>query len=164
MIASEANVAAVMTEAPLTVEPDDPLAAAARTMERHAIRHLPVVADGALVGLLSQRDLLAAADGDRLVRDVMSEECMVTHPGASAAEAARALLTFKIGCLPVVDEGALVGIVTESDFVRVAYAVLAAVSASVARPRHEARVRAAATKAKAARKHARARGRARGHS
>jgi acetoin utilization protein AcuB len=130
MTPTEANVAAVMTEAPIVIAPNEPLALAARTMARHGVRHLPVVDGGALVGLVSQRDLLAARGADKLVRDVMAAELAVTHPGASACEAARALLTLRIGCLPVLDDGALVGIVTETDFVRVAYAVLAAVSAS----------------------------------
>ena len=139
MTPSEANVAAVMTEAPIVIDPNEPLALAARTMARHGIRHLPVIDRGALVGLVSQRDLLAARAGDKMVRDVMTTECAVTHPAASACDAARALLTLKIGCLPVLDDGALVGIVTETDFVRVAYAVLAAVSAS---SRHATPVRA----------------------
>lgn len=135
MMPSEANVAAVMTTTLVVVDPDQPLESAARTMARYSIRHLPVVEDGELVGLVSQRDLLGARDGDAIVRDVMTDRCAVTRPDASACEAARAILTMKVGCLPVIDEGKLVGIVTETDFVRVAYAVLSAVSSSVARAR-----------------------------
>ncbi len=137
MTPTEPNVAAVMTRMPIVLTPDAPLSVVARTMARHDIRHVPIIDNGELVGLVSHRDLIGAHDGEKLVRDVMTEECAVTHPGASAAEAAAALLTLKIGCLPVLDNGVLVGIVTETDFVRVAYAVLAAVSASAARL-HEA--------------------------
>lgn len=133
------NVAAVMTRMPIVLSPDAPLELAARTMAQSSIRHLPIVEDGAFVGLISDRDLLAAQDGDERVRDVMTVECAVTRPDANAAEAAATLLTLKIGCLPVLQDGALFGIVTETDFVRVAYAVLAAVSSSVTELAHPKR-------------------------
>jgi CBS domain-containing membrane protein len=144
MTPSEANVAAVMTEKPIVIEADQPLEVAARVMARSSIRHLPVVEDGELVGLVSQRDLLGAQDGDTFVRDVMTRQCAVTRPDESACEAARAILDLKVGCLPVIDDGKLVGIVTETDFVRVAYAVLSAVSSSVARARKTKRAPAKA--------------------
>jgi CBS domain-containing protein len=75
----------------------------------------------------------------------MVERFAVTRPGAPAREAARALLTLKVGCLPVIDGGELVGIVTDTDFVRVAYAVLAAATPRARKPvRKQAKRRARA--------------------
>ena len=135
MIPSEANVAAVMTMLPIVVEAGLTLEAAAQIMARHSFRHLPVVDQGRLVGLVSQRDLLAAGDPHALVGEVMTENLVAVHSQSSACEAARLLLNLKVGCLPVINDGKLVGIVTETDFVRVAYAVLSAVSSSVASAR-----------------------------
>jgi CBS domain-containing protein len=61
----------------------------------------------------------------------MSTEVITVAPETPADEAARLLLTNKLGCVPVVDPGGIVGIVTETDFVRVAYAMLAATTSSV---------------------------------
>ena len=131
----EANVASVMTLNPIVVGPEDPIVVAERAMSHYDIRHLPVVEDGRFIGLVSQRDLISAADHDLLVRDVMVDQCAVTRPDARACEAARALLTLQVGCLPVLEEGRLIGIVTDTDFVRVAYAMLSAVSSSAPKRR-----------------------------
>ncbi|HEY5451002.1 MAG TPA: CBS domain-containing protein [Polyangia bacterium] len=111
----------------------DSLDLAQHLMKAGRIRHLPVV-DGEehLIGLVTNRKLLAAwvSHGDPrherprdIARQIPVDMLMETHvlsigPNASAAEAARLLETKKIGCLPVVDGGKLVGIVTEADFVR----------------------------------------------
>jgi CBS domain-containing protein len=145
----EANVAAVMTVDPIVVEADYPIVVAERAMSDYGIRHLPVVEKGRFVGLVSQRDLIGAADHDLLVRDVMVDQCAVTRPDARACEAARALLTLKVGCLPVLADGKLIGIVTDTDFVRVAYAMLSAVSSSV----RERRPRLAKPRPKAKKRH-----------
>jgi CBS domain-containing membrane protein len=98
------------------------------------IRHLPVLDDDGetLVGIVSQRDLfrgaLAQAIGygqharrkllDTLqVKDVMTTDVTTTTPETSLVEAARVLMERKIGCLPVLENGRLVGILTEGDFV-----------------------------------------------
>ena len=98
------------------------------------VRHLPVVDDDDLtvVGIVTQRDLfrdaLAQALGygrhaqrkllDTLsVKDVMATEVVTASPDASLVEAAKILTERKIGCLPVVENGSLVGILTEGDFV-----------------------------------------------
>jgi len=111
----------------------DSLDLAQHLMKAGRIRHLPVV-DGEehLIGLVTNRKLLAAwvSHGDPrherprdIARQIPVDMLMETHvfsigPNASAAEAARLIETKKIGCLPVVDGGKLVGIVTEADFVR----------------------------------------------
>lgn len=98
------------------------------------IRHLPVLDDDGetLVGIVSQRDLfrgaLAQAIGygqharrkllnTLLVKDVMTTDVTTTTPETPLVEAARVLMERKIGCLPVLDNGRLVGILTEGDFV-----------------------------------------------
>ncbi len=102
-------------------------------MER--IRHLPVLDDDedVLVGILSQRDLFRSALARSLgygetaqrklldmlvVKDVMTNQVFTIAPDASLEEAARTLLEHKVGCLVVVEHDRVVGILTESDFVR----------------------------------------------
>lgn len=113
----------------------DTLAAAQRQIKRGRIRHLPVV-DGEerLVGLITHRRILeswvshghpneespADVARDVPVEMVMERDVLTVDPATTAAEAARLLETYKLGCLPVVEHGKLVGIVTEADFVRFA--------------------------------------------
>jgi acetoin utilization protein AcuB len=124
----------VMSVDPTTLKRNDKLTLADDIMRLGRVRHLPVLDDDgqALVGIVSQRDLfrdaLAHALGygrhaqrkmlDTLsVKDVMNTDVATTGPDASIVEAARILTERKIGCLPVVDKGRLVGILTEGDFV-----------------------------------------------
>ena len=97
------------------------------------IRHLPVTTrDGILIGLVTQRDL--ARTMSRLYRDfgpkgnevslpiteMMTKNVATVGPNESAYQAAELLWEHKYGCLPVVEDHRLVGIITESDFVRYA--------------------------------------------
>ena len=130
----ELKVRDVMTADPTTLKRNDKLTLADDIMRLGRVRHLPVVDDDGeiLVGIVTQRDLfrdaLAQALGygkhaqrkilDTLsVKDVMATEVVTTSPDASLVEAARLLTERKIGCLPVIDNGRLVGILTEGDFV-----------------------------------------------
>lgn len=113
----------------------DTLAAARRQIARGRIRHLPVV-DGNehVVGLITHRRLLESwvshghpsdesrgeVERDVPIEMVMEKDVLAVDPTTAAAEAARLLETYKLGCLPVVERGKLVGIVTEADFVRFA--------------------------------------------
>lgn len=70
------------------------------------------------VATLQRNDKLTLADDVmRLGREVMSSEVVTTAPDATLVDAARLMMERKIGCLPVVDDGRLVGILTEGDFV-----------------------------------------------
>lgn len=116
------------------VRPDDDLATVRDLMDDHGIRHVPVVDDeGTLVGLVSHRDLLRAALIERSevpsivertllertrVREVMTPYVQTVTPDTELREAARQMLDGKLGSLPVTDDQRLVGILTESDFVR----------------------------------------------
>jgi CBS domain-containing membrane protein len=130
----ELKVRDVMTADPTTLKRNDKLTLADDIMRLGRVRHLPVVDDDdqTVVGIVTQRDLfrdaLAQALGygrhaqrkilDTLsVKDVMATEVITASPDASLVEAAKILTERKIGCLPVVENGKLVGILTEGDFV-----------------------------------------------
>lgn len=120
----------VMTANPVTIAPSAPLQEALERMRNLRIRHLLVVQGSRLVGLVTWTDILQAAlppsagDGDRSrielprqlrVSDVAVRDLYTTTPDALVEEAAALLREHKIGCLPVLERGQLVGIVTESD-------------------------------------------------
>jgi CBS domain-containing protein len=120
-------VADFMTKDLVTVREADDVALADSLLRLGGIRHLPVVRDGRLVGLVTQRDVLRCGEAGRPaardlpVSEVMTRELVTVRPTTGLAQAARTMLERKYGCLPVCDEdGKLVGIVTEADFVRFA--------------------------------------------
>ncbi len=124
----------LMTENLLTVDAQDTALKLFDLMGDAHVRHVPVVdASGELVGLVSHRDLLRGTFAEtaglpvsnqrqRLekisVRSIMVSDPEVADPDQSLSEAAGVMLENKFGCLPVVEGDALVGILTESDFVR----------------------------------------------
>lgn len=105
----------------VTIGEDEPLALALQLMAWNGIRHLPVVRDARVVGMLSDRDVLANVWPDRrtkasgTVRDVMSSPVVTAPPHMDVEEAAAIMLRDRIDALPVVQEGALLGILTSSD-------------------------------------------------
>jgi CBS domain-containing protein len=120
-------VADFMTKDLVTVRATDDLALAEALLRLGGIRHLPVVQEGRLVGLLTQRDLLRSGAAGKPharetdVREAMTADPTTVRPATPLSQAARTMLEHKFGCLPVCDdEGKLVGIVTEADFVRFA--------------------------------------------
>lgn len=123
----DVQISALMTREPFTVHKEDSLAVAARLMDEHAVRHLPVVAEGWIDGVLSRSDLEAAGDDlHRPVSDLMRRPVVTARRQQPALAAARLMRQRRIGCLPVVDDwGWLVGIVTATDLVRVGVKLLA---------------------------------------
>ncbi|GAB4545538.1 MAG: CBS and ACT domain-containing protein [Anaerolineae bacterium] len=121
-----------MTRHPLMAEPDMSIIEAKRYMGENDIRHLPIVGDGKrLTGLVTRQSLLV--DPGRLgsldvweiarylsglrVKDVMvkARDVIVIDPQATIEDAARLMSERRIGCLPVLEDGIVVGIITETD-------------------------------------------------
>jgi acetoin utilization protein AcuB len=125
----------LMTAKPITVDPETPMLEARQRMLEGRIRHLIVVEDDRVVGIVTDRDIrlnlpspatsLSVWEINFLlakltVRSVMTASVLMVEPDRPLGEAARLMVEHKIGALPVVDGGRLVGIITESDFVRAA--------------------------------------------
>jgi len=117
-----AEVAAVkkyesgMIADPVTVHPEQKIADALATMERRGISGLPVVADGRLVGILTNRDLRFEKHLGKLVREVMTTKVVTAHPGISLEQAKEILQAHRIEKLPLVDERQrLCGLITVKD-------------------------------------------------
>ena len=126
----------VMSGKPITIAPEDTCLEAVRRMHAAGIRHLPVVdAANRLLGVLTDRDLrhhlfspavfpaLGMTSVDTLLGAARAADLMVTdvvtvRPEQSLGEAARLMMTKKIGSLPVVEAGRLIGILTETDMLR----------------------------------------------
>ncbi len=110
----------VMQHPVYTTTADTPLLTALQSMREHDIRHLPVLDDSALVGVVTDRDLrymtsplrTDPVEADVTVVDVMSADPITAGPLDPVEEAARLLRTKRIGCLPVLDGDELVGIIT----------------------------------------------------
>ncbi len=121
-----------MRENPVTIAPDATLAAAQELMSEHEVRRLPVVERGELIGIITNSDILRQipstadeSDDDtrllltqRTVREVMTYSPMTINPSATIQEAAERMLEYQVSGLPVVRNGKVVGIITESDIFR----------------------------------------------
>lgn len=128
------TVADLMTEELITIKAGEDLLTLRDLMSENSIRHVPVVNEQMnIVGLVSHRNLveaIAEAEKDLPLSDVQSllrgtkvNEIMVrgietTDPSTEIEEAGRMMMEGKYGCLPVTDGSQLIGILTESDFVR----------------------------------------------
>jgi CBS domain-containing protein len=132
----------MMTKNPFSIEQDTPVGTAIDFMVERKIRHLPVVDErGAVVGVVTDRDLrnaalapaveqyLSKAARRRLrgigatleslrVRDIMTCNPITTRPDVPVSQAAALMLEKRIGSLPVIEDGKLIGIVTDRDAVR----------------------------------------------
>ena len=127
------RVRELMTGGPITIGPDTPVFEARQIMLKERIRHLLVLEHDRLVGIITDRDIrlnlpskatsLSIWEVNYLlarlrVSEVMSRTVITIGPDREAADAARLMLGHRIGGLPVVDNGLVIGIVTETDIVR----------------------------------------------
>jgi CBS domain-containing protein len=121
-----------MTTDLFTVHEDEALDLVANLMEWEKIRHVPVEdSRSRLVGLISYRSLLRllargmSRDGKAMaVREVMRRDPITITPDTNTLDAVQLMRKHRVGCLPVVKDGTLVGIVTERDFMNVAAGLL----------------------------------------
>ncbi len=130
-----------MTRTVHTIGSRSPLSEAHRLMNEHAIRHLPVLEGGKLVGVVSMRDLhlvetLKGVDPKEVtVEEAMSQDAYTVHPGAALIEVARTMAMHKYGSAVVASNGRVEGIFTTVDALKALDAVLSEKSA----PRKPAR-------------------------
>ncbi len=125
-------VSARMTREVVTASPRTSLAEGLALMNERRIRHLPVLEEGRVVGIVRDRDLRGAAPPQgslpeeqryeflrsRRIGEIMHREVVSVEPATPVEEAARIMAARKIGCLPVLDGATLVGILTASDLLR----------------------------------------------
>ncbi len=122
-----------MTKNVLTIGKGEPIRSAWLMMEKHNIRHLPVVEEHKLVGIVSEKDLYKALPSITEIKDtkklantldtvkvenVMTQKVKVVTPEMLIRQAANLFIENKLGCFPVVSGGKLVGILTTTDLLR----------------------------------------------
>jgi len=123
----------IMTTEVTTLQENETMFDAAMIFARSSLRHLPVLRDTTLVGVLTERDvkrftpgLLSGVSSEQYnhllettpLSKVMTRDPMTLKPDQDIADAANIFSTKRFGCLPVVEDGKLVGIVTTSDMLR----------------------------------------------
>ena len=127
------HVKGIMAEDVVTIDRNDDLRLVDDIMAERHIRHIPVLEDGQLVGLVTQRDLFKARMSSTMgygekaqrsflhtvrVKEIMVYPVMTVSPEISVSVAAELMIREGIGCLPVVQEGRLAGIVTKTDLLQ----------------------------------------------
>jgi CBS domain-containing protein len=127
------NVRDLMERDVATLDAEDTLDLADDVMRLGRVRHFPIMSGGRLVGMLSQRDLYRAAASSLLqlrydtsrewlarvsVKSVMSTTLHTIGPNRPLRDAVGIMLRERIGCLPVVEDGELVGLLSETDCLR----------------------------------------------
>jgi len=129
------NVAGWMTKNPVVVESNDRLATVRHKMDTGNFHRVPVVDEGRLVGIVSDRDLRQHIGSleEVKVNGAMTKPAVSVTPTTMLEEAANLLVKHKIGGLPVVEQGKVVGIVTATDLLRAFAEVLGATQEGVAR-------------------------------
>ncbi len=133
------TVAELMTREPYTLLPENTVADARQLMTEHHIRHIPILCPGGdLVGVVTQRDVLAAqspshargqsrtgSNEDQIaLSTIMTSPVHTVDEHAGLRGTALHLQKHKLGCLPVLNNNKLVGIVTDSDFVTIAITLM----------------------------------------
>jgi acetoin utilization protein AcuB len=121
-----------MTRHPIMISPETPALKAQNLMIENKVRHLPVIGDGKrIVGLITRESLMVPPSDlgslnvweiSRLLSDIKAEDVMVKEkalitidPDSTLESAAELMIKKKVGCLPVIEEGVVVGIITEVD-------------------------------------------------
>jgi len=134
------NIDEIMTTDPCTLRGTDTINEARQIMTEKHIRHIPIIdSENHVLGLVTQRDVLAAtgpvllpsdksdsvgANADIKLSEIMIRNVRVVHQSDSLRQAAVYLQAHKYGCLPVVSDDFLVGIITDSDFIAIAINLL----------------------------------------
>ncbi len=115
--ADRSTVGHWMTAHPFTIAPEEPLTAACTRMQQHRVRGLPVVEDGKLLGIITDRDIRTHLKylESTTARQSMTREPLTVAPTTSIWDAARILRERKVGALPVLEENRLVGIISTYD-------------------------------------------------
>jgi CBS domain-containing protein len=123
----------IMKGSPVTLKPDDTLDLANDIISLGRIRHIPVVENDKLIGIISERVLMGAAASrifglkqksksallkSVLIKEIMRKRVVTVEPDTPIKDAAHLMADRKIGCVPVVESGALVGLVTTTDVLR----------------------------------------------
>jgi CBS domain-containing protein len=123
----------IMMGSPVTLKPEDTLDLANDVISLGRIRHIPVVDDGRLVGIITERDLIGAAAAQIFglkqknksallksvqIKEVMKKRVISATPDTPIKEIAHLMAEKKIGCMPIMSAGALVGLVTTTDILR----------------------------------------------
>jgi acetoin utilization protein AcuB len=134
-----------MTRDVITVRPHEKIIDAFELMQGRGIRHLPVIEDGELKGLVTDRDIRLAlipsplsTPEDRMyhlgalerVDEIMTADLITVAPNTTIEEATKLMAKYKIGAVPVVAKGQLVGILTETDILRVFIEMLETIQSS----------------------------------
>ena len=122
-----------MSLSPVTIKSSAPLEDALRLLVKHNIRELPVVEHGKLIGIVTDRDIRQVSPSYPVFRDeeeirdclrrltvscAMSLDPVVVSPATDLIEAAKLMIQYRIGSLPVVDGGRLVGIISVTDLLK----------------------------------------------
>jgi acetoin utilization protein AcuB len=131
------KVSQLMSRKLITVRPQDSVETAVALLRQRGVRHLLVIDKKELVGIISDRDIKRALDPQKrgkkklmslgglyfllepfFVREIMTRDVVSVEPDLSAQEAASIMVAERFGALPVVRNGELIGIVTETDLLR----------------------------------------------
>jgi CBS domain-containing membrane protein len=126
----KATVREIMIGSPVTLAPNDTLDLANDVISLGRIRHIPILDNGKLVGLISGRDLIGAAANrifglkqksrsallkSELIKNIMKKRVITVTPDTPIKDAAMLMANKKIGCVPVLSDGTLVGLVTTTN-------------------------------------------------
>lgn len=122
------KVGDVMAKGVLTISPKDDVIQACKIMSKHDLSGLNVIDGSRVVGMLTQGDLVPMiADGKEplktKVEDIMGKKLISISPNADISEAARAMVDNRVKRLPVLKDGKLVGVITQTDIVRISPSV-----------------------------------------